>query len=170
MTSPSSNPITTGRTSIVSSRSPLEPGDARDRAARGGQAARHRDLGRGELLNIGVGGSVAATAIHSAIEAGRVCSGNAQSRSRYCWSGPSVGCALTAHGRHNAYASSGKSQKRSTKSASRYRESPEGLPAHHRLKAVGSSARLKAPEARHERFYSVTLKSVSSASRSWSWM
>ena len=29
---------------------------------------------------------------------------------------------------------------------------PEGLPAHHRLKAVGSSARLKAPEARHERF------------------
>jgi hypothetical protein len=27
----------------------------------------------------------------------------------------------------------------------------EGLPAHHRLKAVGSFARLKAPEARHER-------------------
>jgi hypothetical protein len=27
----------------------------------------------------------------------------------------------------------------------------EGLPAHHRLKAVGSLARLKAPEARHER-------------------
>jgi hypothetical protein len=31
------------------------------------------------------------------------------------------------------------------------RSGTEGLPAHHGLKAVGSRARLKAPEARHER-------------------